>query len=807
MAQNQFIQRWLPHIVAMTLFLVLSLLYFSPVLEGKKLQQSDTMQWEGMSHEVRSYNEETGENALWTNAMFGGMPTYQIAMKGAGNFLHLARHYALSVIPEPANYIFMALVCFYILLIVLQVSPPVAVVGALGYGFATYMMLILEAGHVTKTVTLALTPLVLAGVFMAYRRNWLAGTALTALALALNIGANHLQITYYTFLILGVFFIALLIDAIRNHRLPQFAKTTLVLGVAVLLGIGANATRLWTTYEYAQETIRGGTELTKATQTSGLDRDYALAWSYGVMETMTLLVPRFYGGASAEPIGKDYEMYKYVGRGADTVAPMYWGAQPFTGGPIYHGAVVCFLFVLGCFLIRGWFKWAAVAATLLSILLAWGKNMGWFTDLFFYYFPMYNKFRVVSMTLVIAQCMMPLLGAWALQHFLIRHPEVDSQANADKKRALIGTTAVLSGILLFFLLFGSSFLPFESDGDERYKQVIDILRADRLKMFRADIIRSWVLVLATAGVLWVYYKGWIKSALITAAVIGVLLLGDLWLVDKSYLNNRNFVSAAKAKAIFEKDAVDEEILKDTDPDFRVLNLTANTFNDAITSYYHKSLGGYHGAKLGRYQDLIEYHLSKNNINVINMLNTKYVIVPDEQAGGRRVQRNPDALGNAWWVSEIKTVQDADAEIAALTDFNPRQTAIVDERFASALSGLQLAPDSTASIRLTSYAPNRLTYETQNNKEGLAVFSEIYYNGHKGWNAYIDGQPAPHLRANYVLRAMRIPAGKHTIEFKFEPAAYAKGEMISYTSSALVLLLCGVVLTQQLRRRKELEESE
>lgn len=774
----------LPHLLGIAVLLAIVMAYFNPLLDGRVLQQSDVSQWKGMSKEVMDYREKTGKEALWTNSMFGGMPAYQISMWTMDNLTNRIRGAMQKLLPEPANLMLFAMISFYLLLSVLGVSTWLAVAGALAFGLSTYNVLIAEAGHITKFSAMAYMPAVLAGVIMLYRGRYLAGAAVAGLAMAFNIGSNHYQITYYLLLLIALYVVSEAIAAVRNKTLPQFAKATAIMAAVFALAVASDATRMWTTYEYSKETMRGGSALTEGSD--GLDKDYALAWSYGKMETMTLLVPRFYGGASGQKISKDSEtgqLFRQNDIGTDE-APMYWGAQPFTGGPTYFGAVVCFLFLLGCLIVRGAMRWWLIAATVFSIALSWGKNFTPLTDLFFHFFPMYNKFRVVSMILVVAQLTMPMLGLMALQ-------QVWSGSINQKQlmRALKISVGVLGGLLLFFILFAGGLFDFTGPSDDRYPEALQTaLQTDRLAMLRADCIRSLILILVAAGAVWAFASKKLPQ-LALAGIMGVLILGDLWTIDQNYLSADDYVRKRNADDIFTPTAADKMILSDKDPDFRVLNLTRNPFSDAITSYHHKSLGGYHGAKLSRYQDLIDNQISKNNRAVLNMLNTRYII--NEDANKQPVaQLNPEALGNAWLVSEVKPVQGAKAEMDALTNFDPKNTAVVDEKaFPDYLKGITVGRDSTDKITLAEYQPNYLKYNSTTTADNaMAVFSEIYYNDHKGWKAYIDGNETPHIRVNYVLRGLKIPKGTHTIEFKFEPRSYYTGNKISLAASSLLLLL-------------------
>ncbi len=793
------LKKYLPHLTAVLIFLVLTMGYFSPLLEGKKLKQPDISNWKGMSKEIVDYREKTGEEPLWTNSMFGGMPAYQISVEYKANLIrHVDNIFKLGL-PHPANLVIIYFLGFFILLMVLRVNPWLAFAGSAAFAFSSYFFIILEAGHNSKAHAIGYMAPVLAGIILSYRGKRLAGALLTALFLALEIRANHLQITYYLMLIVIIIGITELISAFREKRLPDFLKTTGLLFIAALLAVSTNITSLWATWEYGKETIRGRSELSSnpENRTSGLDKDYATSWSYGRAETFSLLIPNVKGGATGS-LGENEKAMDKVDRDwAQTIAGQnhYWGDQPFTSGPVYAGAIMVFLFVLGLFILKGNMRWWLLAATVLSILLSWGKNFMPLTDFFLHYIPGYNKFRAVSMILVIADLTIPLLGILALKE-IIEKPEILKQ----KRRGFYIALGLTAGLALLFFILPQTFFSFLSGMEKSFiaeqratvdsgqaaqlEQFAHNLTIARVAVFKADAIRTVLFILLAAAALWLYERKNIGKGILTA-IISVLILADMVPVAYRYLNNDNFVSKTLVNNPFTPTDANKLISKDSDPNFRVLNTTVSTFQDASTSYFHKSIGGYHGAKLRRYQELIDHHIGKYNESVLNMLNTKYFIVADEN---RRpvAQLNMDALGHAWFVDEYILVDNADEEIEALTAFNPGTTAIVDKRFSDRLSGFDAVPDSTAQINLSSYAPNKLKYSYSAASDQLVVFSEIYYD--KGWNAFIDGKPAPHFRANYVLRAMAVPAGSHDIEFRFEPVVYRTGESISLAGSLLLLLL-------------------
>jgi hypothetical protein len=837
-------RRLLPHLLAVVFFLALAAVYFSPILfDGKTLAQHDVVQFNGGAHEAQLYREATGKEALWTNSMFSGMPTYLISTRFPGDLsIYLHQIFTLHLPAVVAN-LFLALVCGYVLFIALGIRPLLAAVGAIALGFTSYNVIILAAGHNTKSLALAYAPLVLGGLLVTFRRNRWLGAALFALGLTMNVRSNHLQITYYLLLLVLIFGIVELIAALREKRLSDFLGRTALLAAAAVLAVGVSFGRLYVTAEYGKYSIRGKSELTTPAPAavgaqassagedgmgSGLDRDYAFGWSYGVGETITLLIPNYYGGASGGSLSENSATGKALaGLGVPPVQlreylqqlPLYWGAQPSTSGPVYIGAVVCFLFVLGLFVADRRTRTWLLVGTILSILLAWGKNFETFNYLMFDYFPGYNKFRSVSMALVIAQLAMPLLAVLALARLLRAQPAVvpvagasthpslaalsgqttDSPDSAELKRKLLYAAAITAGICVLAYLAGLG-SDFSAPIDAQLQQQgfpLDALRQDRASLMHTDVLRSLVFILLTAAALYFYLQRKL-SGTTAALLIGALTLVDLWGVDKRYLNDSNFQRETIAQQ-FVPTPADEQILQDKDLSYRVLNMQ-NPFNEANTSYFHKSVGGYHGAKLRRYQDLIERQISTNNIQVLAMLNTRYIITGDPK---QPVQRNPGALGNAWYVSEVQKVQSPDQEIAALTTLNVATTAVIDaSKFPLAKTSYNAAGST---IALTKYSPDELNYRTTAVQDGFVVFSEIYYQD--GWNAYLDGKLVPHLRVNYVLRALAVPAGTHTIDFKFEPKEYAIGNTISLVSSVLLILaLLGTVLYAVKRKPEPLEEA-
>ncbi len=814
----------LPYVAAIAIFLVVTLVYFSPLLEGKKIFQSDIVNFKGMSKEIVDFRAKTGQEPLWTNSMFGGMPAYQISAKYTSNLIGYLDNVLTLGLPHPANIVFLYFLGFFILLLVMGVDPWLSIAGATAFAFSSYFFIIIDAGHNSKAHAIAYMAPAMAGIILTMKRKYLWGGLMTAVFLSLEVKANHPQITYYLAMIALLFGLFQLIQSIRIKELTPFFKAVGVLLIALTFAVVTNITSLWATWEYGKYTIRGKSELTsdKDNRTSGLDKDYATQWSYGIGETMTLLIPDFYGGSSSVKIGENSkiaEAMKENGIPEATISqftsqPMpflYWGAQPFTSGPVYVGSIIMFLFLLGLFIVKGPVKWWLLSATILSILLSWGHNLMPLTDFFFNYLPGYNKFRAVSMILVIAEFTIPLLGILALKEIVDRRQ--------DQKHLFKGLQAaviITAGVTLFFALLPGLFLDFAGAGDRYMQQqyklpdwLMQAIREDRQSILRMDAIRSFVFILLAGGLTWALLFSKIKKEYAFLALT-LFILADMFTVNKRYLTNDSFTSGARVENPFEPTAADNQILQDKSLDFRVLNLTSNTFNDAGTSYYHKSLGGYHGAKLRRYQELIDHGIQKDiktfansmstdSTPILNMLNTKYLILPDKEKQPVAFP-NQNTLGNAWFVNSVEMVENADAEIKALNNFSPDKVAIVDKTFGSNLKSFTPGRDSTDFITLDDYAPNELSYHYRAKNNGLAVFSEIYYP--KGWNAYVDGQVTPYFRANYVLRAMVLPAGEHKVRFKFEPVVYAIGEKISFVSSVILIVLALVLISFEFVRARK-----
>jgi hypothetical protein len=783
------------HLVSLLVFIIAALLYFHPVLKGEKLSQSDITQHIGMAKEVNDYRLATGLEPYWAESAFSGMPTYQIGTYFPHDYLsYLDR--LIRFLPRPADYLFLYFLGFYIMLIAFKVDWKLAIMGSLAFGFSTYLMIIFGAGHNAKAHAIAYMPLVLAGVIYVFKKKYLTGFTLTAVATALEIKANHPQMTYY--LLYAIFILAIieLIEAIKKKKITQFTSQSLIIITAMLLAVGVNSTRLMATKEYSDFSTRGNTELTINSDgtpkevSSGLSKDYITQFSYGISETFNLLVPRYMGGGTVERLDKNSNTYKHVSsiaspkqaEGFTKQVYTYWGDQLIVEAPAYVGAVIIFLFFLGLFLVKGKLKYWLVASTVFSIVMSWGRNFEFLTNFFIDYVPLYNKFRAVSSFQVIAELCIPLLGILAVKEFIFTEISKKEKLEAIKKAFY-----VTSGLILIGLFYAISFSTFEGLRDANYSQyegLLDAVISDRKSLLYNDSFRSLVLISVSFSILWLFLKQQINKIKVII-VFTLLILFDLVQVNLRYVNEDDFKQARKIDKPFTASNADLQILKDK-THYRVANFSGDPFQDGRTSYFHKSIGGYHAAKMGRYQDLIEFQLGKQNMQIFNMLNVKYFIIPDDN-GKEEAQQNPNANGNAWFVNEIKYVQTANEEIKALDSLNTKKIAILKDLNSYGFEdSKKYNIDSLATIKLTKYSLNALSYESFSNQNEFAVFSEIYYKD--GWNAYIDGELKPHLNVNYVLRGLEIPAGNHRIEFKFEPKVIQTGSTISLMSYVLLFLI-------------------
>jgi hypothetical protein len=824
----------LPYLTAILVFIAITFAYLSPILEGKRLDMHDINMHKGMSKEIVDHREQTGEEPLWTNSMFGGMPAWQISVIYDGNLIRYVKKVITLGMPFPANAVFIYFLGFYILLLVMRVDPWLSMAGALAFGFSSYFFIIMGAGHTSKAYAIGYMAPVLAGIIFAYRGHYLKGGLLTAIALALELEAGHLQITYYLLLIVIILGIYQLIDAFRYKKMAHFGRATMILFAAATLAVLTHGTNLYSTWEYGKESMRGKPVIEKniEDQTQGLDRSYITHWSYGIGESWSLLIPNAKGGATGA-IGKNNKALDVVDRPyREYIAQQnaYWGDQPGTSGPVYTGAIVVFLFVLGLFIVKGRYKWILLSATVLSIMLSWGKNYMPFTDFFLDFIPGYDKFRAVSMILVIADLCIPLLGILALNEWY-----KTVRINKKTKYYFIAAWSLTGGIALLFYALPTTFFSFFSQYEmEQFANMrqtnpadsdqIDLVLAQlsqvRIGIFTADALRSFFFITLAAALMYLKGTNKLKPLLLTAALT-ILILADMVPIANRYLNDSNFVSKRKAENPFQPSTANLEILKDTDPSYRVLDLSTSTFNDAGTSYFHQSIGGYHGAKLQRYQDIIEFHLQAEiamligtlrdnptlgainetlgNLEVLNMLNTRYIIFNPNSPP----IHNLNGFGNAWTVDRIQWVDTPNEEIESMKGHDLMTTAIVHREFEPLLTNLSPVMDTTATINLVSYAPNHLVYEASTNTSNLVVFSEIWYT--KGWKAYIDGVEQPLIRANYLLRSVLVPAGEHTIEMKFEPRVWAIGEKVSFASSLLLILLSASLAFRYIRQKNKLAQ--
>jgi len=782
------------HLVSLLIFIIAALLYFHPVLKGEKLSQSDITQHIGMAKEVNDYRITTGLEPYWAESAFSGMPTYQIGTYFPHDYLsYLDR--LIRFLPRPADYLFLYFLGFYVLLLAFKVDWKLAIMGSLAFGFSTYLMIIFGAGHNAKAHAIAYMPLVIAGVIYVFKKQYLLGFTLTGLATALEIKANHPQMTYYLLFAIFILGIIELIEAIKKKQFTQFTSQSLIIITAMLLAVGVNSTRLMATKEYSDFSTRGNTELTMNSDgtpkevTSGLSKDYITQFSYGISETFNLLVPRYMGGGTVESLDKNSNTYKYVSsiaspkqaEGFTKQVYTYWGDQLIVEAPAYIGAVIIFLFFLGIFLVKGKFKHWLVASTVFSILMSWGKNFELLTNFFIDYVPLYNKFRAVSSFQVIAELCIPLLGILAIKEFIFSKLSKKEKLEAVKKAFY-----VTSGLIIIGLFYAISFSTFEGLRDANYSQyegLLDAVIADRKSLLYSDSFRSLVLISVSFSILWLFLKQHLNKTKVTI-VFTMLILFDLVQVNLRYVNDDDFRQARKIDKPFRASSADLQIQKDKSH-YRVANFTGDPFQDGRTSYFHKSIGGYHAAKMGRYQDLIEFQLGKQNMQVYNMLNVKYFIIPDNE-GKEQMQQNPNNNGNAWFIKDIKYVKSANEEIKALDSLNTKTTVVINEKLLTTSVSFSKELDSLATINLVKYSLNALTYDSNSTKDEFAVFSEIYYKN--GWNAYIDGELKPHLNVNYVLRGLEIPAGKHSIEFRFEPKVIQTGSTISLLSYVFLLLI-------------------
>lgn len=792
----KILHKFYPHALAIFGFVLVSLIYFYPVLQGKQIFQSDIAQYTGMAKEQNDFRATDHQEPYWTDAAFGGMPTYQLGAKYPHDYVG-AIDDAIRFLPRPADYLFLYFLGFYGLLLVLKIDPLKAFFGAVAFGFSTYLIIILGVGHNAKAHAIGYMPMVIAGFLLVYHRKFILGGLITLFATALEINANHFQMTYYLLIFLLILSGYYTYQAIKNKETKTLFQSFGVLAIAGILAIGANATNLLATAEYADFSTRGKSELSfnpdgsSNTSSSALTREYITEYSYGITESFNLLVPRLFGGSNNENVGTNSNMYQFMisqgvpeNQAADFVSgmPTYWGDQPIVAAPAYIGIVVFFLAMLALFIDERKIKYVFLSGAVVSLLLSWGKNFPLLTDFFIDNVPMYNKFRAVSSIQVILELCFPVLAIMGLQSFF-------NLSKEQQQKGLLKTTVLAAGIIVILFLF-KGFFSFTGGSDTYYMEsygpeFVDTLKADRKSLYSADLLRSGFFILVVAGILWMVIKN--KIAQNTAIiVVALLMVSDLFFVAKKYVSAKDFVRGREVAVPFQETPSDIEILKDT-THYRVFEVNGN-FSSARASYFHKSIGGYHAAKPRKIQQLFDYQISKNNMEVLNMLNVKYVIQTDKE-GKEFPTSNPNANGNAWFVHDVKIVNKANDEMKGLDQLNTKVAAIFNiQLYGDKFKNVRLKRnlDTTGTIQLQVYKPNYLKYTAETKKEGLAVFSEIYYE--KGWNAYIDGELTSHFPVDYVLRAMMVPSGKHTIEFKFEPEVIKTGSTITLISSGIAFLL-------------------
>ena len=794
------------HFAIIGIFIAICFVYFAPAWQGKVLEQGDVMRAKAGQTEIMDFKAKDGKAPLWTNAMFGGMPAYQIWVSYPKNIGTHIMWFFRTIFPNPIDTILLYLLGAYLLFNVMRVKPWLAALGAIAIAFSSYNFIYIEAGHASKAYAIAFYAPVLAGILLAFRGKYLWGSAVLALSLALELRVNHIQVTYYLFIAILILVGIELYHAYKAKRIADFLKSISYMAGAVVIALGVNAGLLWTTYEYGQESIRGkaniSTESQKA-ETQGVNRDYAYQWSQGVDESLTFLIPNAFGGGASTRLDENSKVAQALSDrgvprdqavGFASSMPTYWGDKPFTSGPWYFGAGVLFLFVLGLFIVQNRLKWWIISATLLSLFLSFGKNFPLISDLFFDYFPLYNKFRAVESTLVVAAFLIPILAVLAIQEII---------ANKNEKfleKRMIYSLGIVGGISLLIALVPSLFLNFKGQSyqalvqqlsqqiqDANFAEVIGkALQKDRASLAMTDAWRSLLFVLATASITWLLIKSKLKAS--TAVILlAVVILVDMWSVNRRYLNNENFKDSDAIARLQQPREVDKLISRDSGLNYRVLDLSRNPFTDANTSLYHNSIGGYHAAKLMRYQEVIERQFTNAiNEDVLDMLNTRYIITSDGES--ERMQNRSTAAGNAWIVDRITYVKTAEEEMNAIDSFNPKEVAIVSEEFKPLINGSKLGTSQDATIELVNYRPDHLIYEYSAPRDVLAVFSEVWYD--KGWHAYVDGVEIPYFRADYLLRAAQLPSGNHKVEFKFEPSSYYMGETISMIASLFLILLFG-----------------
>lgn len=799
-------------ILAVVAFIAVALMFCYPQLQGKKLSQSDNLHWQGMAREGMAYHDSTGKDVLWSNSMFGGMPTYTTYIGAPSrNYVYSVQTF-LQVVGKPAYFFFIAMLCFYILMRVFGVNRWLDIVGAIAYAFSTYNPIIIAVGHDTKMLAMAYLPAAIAGAVLIFRNRWLVGAAVFSISVGLLFSSNHFQVIYYALIMFACFGLVMLVKAIKEGAIKQFLISAAVAAASFAIGVGPSMSSFLTTSEYAKETMRGGaSELSGHDKKTGggLDKEYAFRWSNGIGETFCLMVPYLYGGASGENASKAPKTSEVTGGNYERL-PLYWGPQPVLSGPVYFGAAICFLFVLGIMVVRSPHKWWIIAASVICIVLSWGKNFESINYFLFDHLPYLNKFRTPSMALVIPELLFPLLGIWAVQDIISR------KGDPKAIKQVFTAAGITAGLCLLVGVGSSMFFNFTGGADAQFPpEILKALKEDRQSLAATSGFKSALFILAAAALLWAYLKDRIKVGVL-AAGLGIIVVIDLIPIAANYLGEKEYVDASDAENPFTPREVDKLILRDPDPYYRVLDLSRDTYNDAEQAYFHKCIGGYHPAKMEIYQDLIEHQMSRGfNASVLNMLNTKYVIL-GRKGSEPQAMPNPGACGNAWFVDEIKWAATADEEMNGLNApsigdtvkdpkaFDPRRTAVIRDKFKGDIGNYTFGKDSAAYVKLARYGLDEISFTSNNSKDGLAVFSDIYYS--KGWKAFVDGKETPIVKVDYVLRAIKVSAGTHNIEFKFHPASFYNGQKLALISSILIFGLCAAALYSVFRKDKTTKEN-
>lgn len=814
---NNWFKRNSIHFIIAAIFLVICFIYFTPAFQGKTLGQNDVTRAQSTQKEINDYRAKD-TTILWTNQIYGGMPAYQIWAPYKANLTSWVVNAINYSFPSPVGTILIFLLGGYLLFSVLKLNPWLAAAGSVAFTFSSYNIILLVAGHANQAFAIAFFAPILAGILLILRGKHFIGAAVTALALALEIRANHVQMTYYLLLVLLILVFIELYHAIKNKTTANFLKSLAYVGAAVVLALAVNASMLWSTYEYGKDTIRGKSNLTQHTTepSNGLPKDYAYQWSQGVGECITFLIPNAYGGGGRGPSDADSHVAKaLIDKGApadqavyiaQNAMPLYWGEKPFTEGPFYFGAVICFLFIWGLFIVKNRIKWWLLGAVIFTMLLSFGKNWPYVSDLFFNYFPLYNKFRAVESILAVAGLCFPILALLAVNEAIV------NENKADLFKKLKITFYITGGISLVIAVIPSLFLSFKPSNQLAYidqlSQMLKIDNAtasslaqalveDRASVAQADALRSLIFVALTFAIAWAFIKKKINVTVLSVAFLALILV-DMWTVDKRYLNNDSFAPKQDNNTPQPRE-VDQFILKDKDPDFRVIDLTQSIKGDGITPFFYKSIGGYSAARLKRFEEVVDEQLTKSiNHEVLDMLNTKYIITQDPKTQNLAMQANQTACGHAWFVKSIKYADNADQEMQAISSFDPKNEAIVDKQYKSAIDEKSLGNDPAGKIDLVSYNPDHMIYQSGSTASQIAVFSEVYYN--KGWKMLIDGVEKPYFRANYLLRAAQIPVGNHKIEFIFHPTSYYAGENISLAGSILLVLALGGAIYTETKKK-------